>query len=202
MTVPVLIRADRVPAQPWRNGGGRTHELLTRPAGARNWRLRISVAEVDREGPFSVFPGIRRWFTVLDGAGLQLKFHDSEQVLDAGHEPVEFDGEAPVECRLIDGPTRDLNLMHAGGAGLMQVARSGESWQSEYAQRGLFTRLAGRWHAEGHKALDVPAFALLWMDDAHAGAWTFRAAVGASPAPNTRTADEPPVPAYWLAWDP
>src|SRR5579871_5567956 len=69
---PTIVRATETPAQPWRNGGGRTSELLTRPMGARDWRLRISLAEVDRDGPFSAFPGIERWFTVIDGTGVRL----------------------------------------------------------------------------------------------------------------------------------
>src|SRR5580704_13922635 len=45
-STPILIQADAVEAQPWRNGGGLTRELLRRPAGATDWQLRISLADV------------------------------------------------------------------------------------------------------------------------------------------------------------
>jgi environmental stress-induced protein Ves len=35
--------------------------------------LRISVAEITRDGPFSAFAGVQRWFAVLEGAGVMLR---------------------------------------------------------------------------------------------------------------------------------
>ena len=43
-----LVHADAVEATPWRNGGGVTRELLAWPHGA-DWRVRISVAEIDAD---------------------------------------------------------------------------------------------------------------------------------------------------------
>ena len=48
-------------------------ELLARP-DARGWQVRVSVAEIGQDGPFSAFPGVTRWFTVLKGAGVELDF--------------------------------------------------------------------------------------------------------------------------------
>jgi environmental stress-induced protein Ves len=50
--------------QTWRNGGGSTRELLAWPE-ATDWQARISVAEITRDGPFSAFAGVQRWFAVL-----------------------------------------------------------------------------------------------------------------------------------------
>ena len=44
-----------VPAQAWRNGGGTMRELLAWP-DASDWQLRVSVAEIEADGPFSAFP--------------------------------------------------------------------------------------------------------------------------------------------------
>jgi environmental stress-induced protein Ves len=41
---------------PWKNGGGVTRELLAWPGGG-DWQVRISVAEIEADGPFSSFPG-------------------------------------------------------------------------------------------------------------------------------------------------
>jgi environmental stress-induced protein Ves len=68
----------RRPAQTWRNGGGSTRELLAWPeAGA--WQLRISVAEITRDGPFSAFAGVQRWFAVLRGDGVRLRLGETAQ---------------------------------------------------------------------------------------------------------------------------
>ena len=48
----------------------RRHPRAAAPARRRrgdDWTLRISVADIDADGPFSPFPGITRWFAVLDG---------------------------------------------------------------------------------------------------------------------------------------
>ena len=103
------------PVVPWRNGGGTTRELLAWPA-AEDWQVRVSVAEIAADGPFSPYPGIDRWFAVLDGHGVVLTLPQGERVLRPGDAPLAFAGEAAPACRLIDGPTRDLNLMLRRGA--------------------------------------------------------------------------------------
>jgi environmental stress-induced protein Ves len=184
-----VIRVEDVPAQPWRNGGGRTRELLTRPAGGADWKLRISLAEVDREGPFSAFPGIERWFSVIDGAGVRLSLEGRERVLQPGHAPLYFRGESPVYCRLIEGPTTDLNLMHVPGRGLMQAVESGVAWRAALPGRGIFTRSAGRLQIADADERRLAGHCLLWLDEAADVAWTF-------------TSDEPGSlpPALWLGY--
>ena len=109
-----MIRADASTATPvpWKNGGGVTRELLRLPAGSGDdWTLRISVADIDADGPFSPFPGITRWFAVLTGAGVRLVF--PERVLNVRHgdSPLRFDGADAPGCTLLDGPTRDLKYV-------------------------------------------------------------------------------------------
>ena len=45
------------------------------------WRL--SIAEVDEDGPFSLFEGMARILTVIDGKGMVLESEDG--VLDAAY---------------------------------------------------------------------------------------------------------------------
>ena len=68
---PNSIRVDAVPPAPWRNGGGVTRELLRWPADD-GWRLRISVADIHTDGPFSVFAGVQR----RNSIGLGAKQHE------------------------------------------------------------------------------------------------------------------------------
>jgi uncharacterized protein len=118
MTVHRVALAE-VPPQPWKNGGGVTHELLAWPAGGGHanpgaWQLRVSVATIAADGPFSPFPGVRRWFAVLEGAGVRLQHAAGEQLCRPGDAPWSFDGADAPGCTLLGGPTRDLNLMLRG----------------------------------------------------------------------------------------
>lgn len=117
-----LTSVDSVAPAPWRNGGGVTRELAAQPPGA-GWTWRISVAEVAADGPFSRFAGVQRWFAVLGGTGVILKFPDAEHRLTLASAPLSFDGEQPVECELLHGPTRDLNLMVRRDRASAQMAR-------------------------------------------------------------------------------
>ena len=109
-----------VTPMPWKNGGGTTRELLAWPTAA-DWRVRLSVAEVAQDGPFSSFPGVQRWFAVLDGAGVRLTLDGDRHALTTASAPFAFDGGAALDCSLLDGVTQDFNLMARGaGKALMQ----------------------------------------------------------------------------------
>ena len=125
------VALEHVPATPWRNGGGSTRELLAWP-GAADWQLRISVAEVERDGPFSSFPGIERWFAVLEGAGVELALAGVQHRLTPDSAPLRFDGAAPAYCTLLAGATRDLNLMALPGRARLQRAagRQRLTWEA------------------------------------------------------------------------
>ena len=78
-----IIHLTDVAATPWRNGGGVTRELAVWPAQGE-WAWRMSVAEVDRSGPFSRFEGIERWLAVLQGNGVQLDVGVGPRALQPG----------------------------------------------------------------------------------------------------------------------
>ncbi len=108
----ILVTASATAPVPWKNGGGVTRELLRLPAdGSDDWTLRISVADIAADGPFSPFPGITRWFAVLTGAGVRLRWPEHAQHVHPGETPLRFDGADAPDCTLFDGPTRDLNIM-------------------------------------------------------------------------------------------
>src|SRR5512147_1621544 len=71
--VRVLGPAD-YRTMPWKNGGGRTTEIAAAPRGAdlAGFTWRISVAELERDGPFSAFPGVDRTLVLLAGNGMRL----------------------------------------------------------------------------------------------------------------------------------
>jgi HutD len=97
---------------PWRNGGGLTHELLKLGEGALGFALRVSIAEVQADGPFSRFDGIDRALLLLSGAGMTLTWENGEHTTLTPEAPlVLFPGEESPENVLLRGPTTDLNVM-------------------------------------------------------------------------------------------
>ena len=181
---PLLVRTADVPARPWQNGGGVTRELLARPA-ADAWRVRVSVADVDADGPFSVFDGVERWFAVLAGNGVVLTVAGGEHRCTADGDALVFEGAATTACRLIDGPTRDLNLMLRGARGAMARVVRGAAWQPRARECGLYATASGTVAAEGGAAREpMPAHALRWWAEAPASlafdgaGWWLRADTG------------------------
>lgn len=156
------VRAADVAPQRWRNGGGSTRELLAWPRDA-DWQVRISVAEIDADGPFSVFEGVERWFAVLGGAGVVLGVSGAERRLTPASAPLRFDGAQAPQCRLIDGATRDLNLMLRGGLrGTLERAVDGIAWHPRWRWRALFTAGAARLHAPGAASIELDAATLVY----------------------------------------
>lgn len=166
-----MIYADHIAPQPWRNGGGMTRELLAWPS-AKHCKLRIALADIERDGPFSSYVGVERWIVVISGVGISLAFRDGEQELMGGDDPLCFDGADAPGCRLLDGPTRDLNLMVQDGSGAMRTVRSGVAWDEIFAMRGVFTTASGRCTTDDATVV-VPAMALLWIDEPASGTYTF-----------------------------
>jgi environmental stress-induced protein Ves len=99
---------------PWKNGGGVTTEALVVPEGASldTFELRVSMARVEADGPFSELPGVDRTLLVIEGQGLTLAMADDARVtLDTSSEPLAFTGDDPVHATLAAGPIVDFNLM-------------------------------------------------------------------------------------------
>ncbi|RYF38147.1 MAG: HutD family protein [Comamonadaceae bacterium] len=159
-----LVPLAQVPATPWRNGGGSTRELLAwPPSSGSDWRVRLSVAEVAQDGPFSSFPGVQRWFAVLDGAGVQLSLDGAVHGLDRASAPFEFDGGAAVDCALTGGPTQDFNLMVRGGRGSMRRLHGRHT--ASFSAPVLIAVYAHGTSTEatfGNEAVQIPAQTLAW----------------------------------------
>jgi hypothetical protein len=182
MGEPACMRVDAVPGTPWRNGGGVTRELLAWPA-AGDWRLRISVADIASDGPFSAFPGVQRWLTLLSGEGVALDLAGRHRTLRPGDAPLAFDGAAAPGCRLLGGPVRDLNLMCRGGEGGLHAVCAAAAWRPPAgAQAGLFARVHGQWHGGG-QPITLAAHSLLWFADPPSGDWRFKAHAAPAAAP-------------------
>lgn len=109
-----IVRFADCPPSPWKNGGGITRQLLIRPAAANldDFALRVSVADVDSDGPFSRFDGIDRTLTLLEGGGLQLQRDGAPlATLQTDSPLLHFAGEWPISSRRLAGKVRDFNIM-------------------------------------------------------------------------------------------
>jgi hypothetical protein len=148
-----------------------TREILAWP-DVENWALRLSVAEIERDGPFSAFPGVDRWFAVLSGSGVRIG--EPFQTITAGSSPLQFDGATAPQCMLIDGPTRDLNLMlrrnRAGGS--MARVTSHHEWpgapgdSGQYRPstdiRGVFTVGGCTLSRADGQSIEIPPMSAAW----------------------------------------
>lgn len=116
---------------PWKNGGGVTWELWREPAAPAELDLRLSSALVEAEGPFSVFPGVERWLTLVSGRGFAFAGPAGAHRCDEPGRVVVFDGGAPWACTLVDGPVRDFNVFVRRGAGLDVRVEGGRTGRVE-----------------------------------------------------------------------
>ena len=111
-----VLRASGYARMRWKNGAGWTSEILkihdSEERDTNDWAWRLSIAEIETDAPFSAFPGVERELVLLSGNGLRLRFDDGEtRELLPPHDKLRFAGERPAFGELIDGPTRDFNLM-------------------------------------------------------------------------------------------
>lgn len=115
----------------WKNGAGWTREIHVEPAAlptsegadggnagadtgvaTDDWSWRLSIAEIEQDAPFSMFPGVDRELVLLQGQGLRLRFEDgAEYLLEPPFQRLRFAGERGVVGELTDGRTEDFNLM-------------------------------------------------------------------------------------------
>ncbi|HEX4533205.1 MAG TPA: HutD family protein [Rhizomicrobium sp.] len=136
----ILYAKDRV-AQPWKNGGGVTREVVVFPRGAsfENFGWRVSIATVERGGPFSVFPGIDRTIALFDGR-VSLAIAGRESVeLSRESEPLTFAGDAATHATLIGGPVTDLNVMTRRGQFTARMTRQRPVGSVTFGSHGAAT---------------------------------------------------------------
>ena len=163
---------------PWKNGRGRTTEIATWPAAASldAFVWRISIADIECDGPFSSFPGIDRTIVLIAGAGMRLAGDGHDADLRARFDPYQFSGDETIGCALVEGPVRDFNLMvrrgHARGA-ITIVSDAGvrippARFRLCYAATGAHECLLG-----GYPPIDIAADHALLVEDAAGNHTTF-----------------------------
>lgn len=117
---------DQFLRMPWKNGGGETIEIAAFPEGASldDFLWRVSMAQVAATGPFSIFPGIERTLSVLEGDGIDLDFTGRGLVrLEGESAPYTFPADIPVGGIVSGAGITDLNVMSRRGKARHFVSR-------------------------------------------------------------------------------
>ena len=121
-----ILRRASFRTMPWKNGGGETTEIVVSPASASmdDFDWRVSMARVATDGPFSIFAGIDRSLTLLEGEGIILSIAGQGDVhLTRQSPPLAFPGDAATDSRLVGGAILDLNVMTRRGVYAAKVER-------------------------------------------------------------------------------
>lgn len=158
-----LVQVSAVATRPWKNGGGVARDLLQWPDGADPW-LTISVADISRDGPFSPYPGTDRWFVVLQGSGVELRWDQAVRRLRAGRAVLHFDGAEAPDCQLAGGPVSALNVLCRRGRGRLAVKSAAPLSEAPagFTHFALFVREAACLRPVDGSPLDLPAWSLAW----------------------------------------
>jgi environmental stress-induced protein Ves len=136
-------------ATPWKNGGGVTREIVCSPQGAGmdGFEWRVSIATIDKAGPFSAFADVDRVIILMEGAGVRLRSRDGriDHRLDVPHAPFAFGGDVALDCELLGGTSTDFNVMTRRGCMSADMRVLRESGDIAPAGRGLLLALRGQW---------------------------------------------------------
>jgi environmental stress-induced protein Ves len=181
---PNLLRVGDVTPVPWKNGGGLTRELLAWPDPS-DWIVRISVADILASGPFSDFPGVDRWFAVLQGGAVRLETRGRGPLeLDAERSSLHaFPGDVPTYCTALGAATRDFNVMLQRARGQLRerplagnaALRSSAGFIALFAI-GAIEVVAGNGHA-----CRLPGMALAWWENPRREPLALRTRAGSPP---------------------
>lgn len=97
----------------WKNGTGTTTELLRIPATAdlTDFDLRISIADVNSDGEFSVFPNHFRWISVLEGQYFLLSHNHADFVRVNQFDIHSFSGSDSTFCKTEGQELKDFNVI-------------------------------------------------------------------------------------------
>ncbi len=125
-------------AMPWANGRGTTIEMLRETDPDRGLLLRLSMASVVEDGPFSIFPGVERNLTVISGPGFDLV--GNTRITASPLVPVAFPGDVPLAASGVTAPCDDFNVMTARALPLpvVQVKRDIEVFPPTGGRLAIF----------------------------------------------------------------
>jgi environmental stress-induced protein Ves len=149
-----LLRRSTYNRKPWNNGGGMTQDVWLWPGAASQdgFDIRLSLASIDTDGPFSSFPGIDRTITLVGGASFVLDFGDTGEHRMEMLQPFSFDSVQTPSSRLNEGAASAFNVMTRQGRWTHQVSivHGGEPLDLPVPRNGIAVLhvVRGSWQVE------------------------------------------------------
>ncbi len=146
-----VIRWQELVPQPWKNGGGTTRQIYSEGRLADRFDWRVSVAEVEVAGEFSLFPGYERVIMPLSPHGMQLMHQNGLYAQLQPLVPFRFPGEIALSAGLPHGPVQDFNLImrREFGQPVVELLRldGKQTWQAPEGTLLIFA-ISGRMAVE------------------------------------------------------
>lgn len=153
----------KMPVSLWRNGAGETREICCFPPATRDFHWRASIASLAGNGEFSLFPGVERVITLLEGSEVMLESQGAFTHTLKQHQPFTFAGERVVKATLIEGQmSMDFNIMTRRDACQAKVRVADRSFTTFGSRGGVVFVISGAWQL-GEKLLTADQGAC-WHD--------------------------------------
>ncbi|MDH5435086.1 MAG: HutD family protein [Gammaproteobacteria bacterium] len=133
-----IIRESEFSKMPWKNGGGSSYEIYRLPATSDYWDFRVSIAEVNSDGPFSLFPNCERFLMLLSDNGMHLKSNELNHSLLKIYDHLYFSGDLKITASLENGPNRDFNVIWNKDKFIVEISIKTGAFQENFEQMLLY----------------------------------------------------------------
>ncbi|HAT8005060.1 TPA: hypothetical protein GF860_22160 [Citrobacter koseri] len=156
----------KMPVNLWRNGAGETREICCFPPATRDFHWRVSIASIAGNGEFSLFPGVERVITLLEGGEVMLEGVNTFTHTLKRHQPFTFAGDSVVKATLSEGQmSMDLNIMTRRDRCKAKVRVADRTFTTFGSRGGVVFVISGAWQL-GDKLLTADQGAC-WHDGKH-----------------------------------
>ncbi|QYG84937.1 environmental stress-induced protein Ves [Citrobacter koseri] len=156
----------KMPVNLWRNGAGETREICCFPPATRDFHWRASIASIAGNGEFSLFPGVERVITLLEGGEVMLEGVNTFTHTLKQHQPFTFAGDSVVKATLSEGQmSMDLNIMTRRDRCKAKVRVADRTFTTFGSRGGVVFVISGAWQL-GDKLLTADQGAC-WHDGKH-----------------------------------
>ncbi|ELO4965406.1 environmental stress-induced protein Ves [Escherichia coli] len=150
----------------WRNAAGETREICTFPPAKRDFYWRASIASIAANGEFSLFPGMERIVTLLEGGEMLLESADRFNHTLKPFQPFAFAADQVVKAKLTAGQmSMDFNIMTRLDVCKAKVRIAERTFTTFGSRGGVVFVINGAWQL-GDKLLTTDQGAC-WFDGRH-----------------------------------
>lgn len=150
----------------WRNAAGETREICTFPPAKRDFYWRASITSIAANGEFSLFPGMERIVTLLEGGEMFLESADRFNHTLKPLQPFSFAADLVVKAKLTAGQmSMDFNIMTRLDVCKAKVRIAERTFTTFGSRGGVVFVINGAWQL-GDKLLTTDQGAC-WFDGRH-----------------------------------